>query len=171
MALTLGVFEGRAAFVDALRETLLQACAIDGGGARELFCLDASFEGWPLSEPAVLDALSAWARQPGRRLHLLALQYEDLRRAQPRFVRWRTTFDHCVEARSYEPEAMAGRTQLAAFLVAAGGAQQRSVRLLDAQTWRGVASELPADALRSREIFDAVTQRSTLSFPSTTFGL
>ena len=170
MGATLGVFEGRAAFIGALRETLLQACAIDGSGARELFCLDPSFEAWPLSDPAVLDALSAWARQPGRRLHLLALQYEDLRRAHPRFVRWRMTFDHCVEARSHEPEAF-GRARLAAFLVASGGVRLPTVHLLDAQTWRGVASELPGDAIRSREIFDAVAQRSSLSFPSTTFGL
>ncbi len=169
MSLQTGVFEGRSAFVDTVREALLRACA-PSGGARELFCLDMNFTHWPLSEPSVLEALSAWARLPGRRLHLMALDYEDLRRLHPRFVRWRVLFDHCVDARICTPED-AGRTGLTATLVLAGADKPISIRLFDTQKWRGSASELPGDALRTREIFDALTQRSGPSFSSTTFGL
>ncbi|WP_077036260.1 hypothetical protein [Pelomonas sp. KK5] len=160
-------FEGRSSYEEALRQGLLAACST----AREMAWLDVDFAPWPLSDTVVLDALAAWARQPGRRLRMLALDYEELRRRHPRFVRWRMLFDHVTEARAVEPEA-AGRSPFRAALMAQGGsAPPLTIRLLDDQQWRGVASELPQDSIRVRETFDALAQRSTLSFPSTTFGL
>ncbi|MDN3921891.1 hypothetical protein [Roseateles violae] len=160
-----GLFEGYVAYGEALRETLLQACA---SGCREQFWIDAGFVDWPLSEPALLEALSSWARLPGRRLHLLALDYEDLRRRHPRFVQWRAAFGHCVEARAYEPQS--GGAGLAAALFTGGGALL-SLRLFDAQQWRGSVSREASDGLRTREWFDALAQRSSESFAATTLGL
>jgi hypothetical protein len=161
-----GVFEGHGDYVDALRQAILAACAQD---SRELFWLDASFVDWPLSEPAVLDALTMWVRS-SRRLHLLALQYDDLCRRHPRFVQWRTRFSHCISARAYEPEA-GGREGLAAAMFNVGGESSVSLRLFDVQQWRGACSLELADTLRTREWFDALTQRSSESFAATTLGL
>jgi hypothetical protein len=161
-----GIFEGRVAYGEALRTTLLALCQ---QGSREIFCVAPSFVDWPWSDPAVLDALTAWGRR-GRTLHLMAHQYEDLRRRHPRFVQWRTTFDHCVDAREHEPEGEEGRGPEAA-LFAEGGEQQRSLRLLESVLARGVLSAQPAVSLRLRQWFDALAQRSEPAFPASTLGL
>lgn len=167
-----GLFLGRADYVNALREAVLLACA---EGARDIYLFDERFVDWPLSEPAVLAALTGWARgaSGARRLHLLAAHYEDLRRRHPRFVQWRGQWGHCVDARAYEPDALAGagRPALAAALLALGGERPISVRLFDAEQARGAVSFTPADALRTKEWFDALTQRSCESFASSTLGL
>jgi len=164
-----GIFEGRAAYADALRQALLTSCA---QGSREIFCFDASFVDWPLSEPAVLEALTQWVGR-ARRLHLMAWQYEDLRRRHPRFVQWRTRFDHCIEARACEPEGGGdfGNRGLAAALFTGGGEAAVSLRLFDDQQWRGALSLDAADVLRTREWFDAISQRSSPAFAATTLGL
>jgi hypothetical protein len=161
-----GVFQGREQFDARLRDALLLACA---DACRELFCFDSSFADWPLADPELLTALTAWAR-PGRRLHLLAAQYDDLTLRQPRFVQWRARFGHCVEARAYEAELGAGRP-LAATFFGLGAAQPVCLRLFDAGHWRGAVSRLPADTLLARECFDAMAQRSCESFAATTLGL
>lgn len=163
------IIEGRGEFVAALREILLQACAEN---CRELYWLDASFVDWPLSDPELLAALTAWARPP-RRLHLLAAQYEDLRLRHPRFVQWRVQWGHCVQARAFEADvaAGAGKPALAAAVLASGGERPLSLRLFEGPAWRAAVSTMPADALRTREWFDALAQRSSESFAVTTLGL
>ena len=165
-----GIFEGRAAYADALRETLLGLCA---QGCREIFCVDASFVDWPWSDRAVLDALSQWAGR-GRTLRLMALQYEDARRRHPRFVQWRTTFDHCVDAREHEPEPEGKGAPAAALFGArdgAGAEPYRSVRLLNTELARGVISVQAGDRLRLEQWFDALAQRYEPAFPASTLGL
>ncbi|MEJ6004543.1 hypothetical protein WG899_03215 [Paucibacter sp. AS339] len=183
-ALQAGKFEGRGEFVAALRHALLQACTEEWP---ELFCLDASFVDWPWSDAEVLEALKRWARA-GRRLHLLAEQFEEVRRRHPRFVQWRSTWGHCVQALAYGPEALAAvgpggpaalfftRQKLAVskegvLEPAAGSEPALSVRLHDKQLWRGAVSMNAVDTLRSAEYFDALAQRCCESFASTTLGL
>jgi hypothetical protein len=166
------LFIGRLDYQGALRETLLAACV---GNSRELIWVDASeepFVDWPLSEAPVLDALTAWVR-PGRRLHLLAAQYDSLARRHPRFVRWRGTWSHAIDARAFDAEAATatGRANLAAILLGQGGSASFSLRLFDTLQWRGAQSVEAADALRAREWFDALAQRSCESFAVTTLGL
>lgn len=177
-------FQGRSDFAAALKQVLLQACAEDWP---DLYCLDASFVEWPWSETEVLSALKQWAK-PTRKLHLLAEQYEDLRRCHPRFVQWRATWGHCVQAQAYGAEALAAvgpGGPAALFFARKGLAKQASarsaqplvaelalcVRLHDKQLWRGAVSMNAGDALRSAEYFDALAQRSCESFASTTLGL
>ena len=175
-------FEGRAAFTEALRQALLQACA---EGRRDLFCLDADFVAWPWSDAELLAALTDWARPP-RRLHLLAWQFDDLRRSHPRFVQWRTTWGHCVLARACPPDggtvgALLGAAPAQVALGLASGflagtvaqavVSPLSVRLFDKQAWRGAVSLQSRDAVRMREQFDALAQRSNESFAATTLGL
>jgi len=159
-------FAGRADFQRLMAETLAWAAA---QGIRELHAWDATFVDWPLSDAAVLASLTAWAKT-GRQLHLLALQYDDVVRRHPRFVRWRRDFAHCVTARAVEPELrLDGAPE--SLLVAVGLDASLSLRLFDRHLWRGELSRDPADRVRGLEWIDAVAQRSSDSFAPTTLGL
>lgn len=159
-------FAGRAEFQRLVVETLAWAAA---QGCRELHAWDASFVDWPLSDAAALAALTDWAGH-GRQLHLLALQYDDIVRRHPRFVRWRRDYAHCVTARAVEPEL---RLEAApeSLLLAVGPESTLSLRLFDHHLWRGELSLDPAQRLRGLEWFDALAQRSSDSFAPTTLGL
>lgn len=65
-------------------------------GVRELTFCDPHFGFWPLSQDRVLTSLTAFLKVPGRRLTLLAQDYEHLRRRHPKFVRWRQVWGHVV---------------------------------------------------------------------------
>jgi len=162
-----GIFTGREAFVGALREGLTLA---EQQGARELCWLDADFVHWPLSEPAVLELLTRWAR-PHRRLRMLAPQFDSLQLRHPRFVQWRRNWSHVIAAGAFEPELLSG-AELSALMLAPGAA---CVRLFDAELWRGAISAPTAgvrsDELLSRQWFDAIEQRSSESFAASTLGL
>lgn len=159
-------FAGRADFQRLLVETLAWAAE---QGLRELHAWDASFVDWPLSDAAALAALTAWAG-PGRQLHLLALQYDDIVRRHPRFVRWRRDYAHCVTARAVEPEL---RLEAApeSLLLAVGPQACLSLRLFDRHLWRGELSLDTAQRQRGLEWFDALAQRSSDAFAPTTLGL
>lgn len=159
-------FAGRAEFQRLVLEVLAAAPVL---GLRELHAWDASFADWPLSDAAALAALTAWAG-PGRQLHLLALQYDDVGWRHPRFVRWRRDYAHCVTARAVEPEL---RLEAApeSLLLAVGGETSVCLRLFDRRLWRGELSLDTAERLRGLEWFDALAQRSTESFAPTTLGL
>ena len=162
-----GFFNGRAACATALRECIVKATA---KGCREMFWMDASFVDWPLSDAGVLQALMAWARPP-RYLHLLALDFQALSLRHPRFVAWRATYGHCVQARAVDTELAAMFTSGAPAALMLASPSPLSLRLFDTQSWRGAVSSDPLDALRARERFDAMAQRSSESFAATTLGL
>jgi len=159
-------FSGRQEFQAAVRDLIQWAAA---EGCRTIHAWDASFVDWPLSDLAVLDALMAWAR-PGRHLQLLALDYEDLARRHPRFVRWRRDFGHCVQARAIDPDVRLDASPQA-LLLAVTADEKRSLRLLEGPFWRGEISDESTRFQRGIEWFDAVAQRSSDSFASTTLGL
>lgn len=159
-------FSARADFQRLVVESLQWA---DAQGCRELHAWDASFADWPLSDANLLSALTRWARQ-GRQLHLLALQYDDVARRHPRFVRWRRDFAHCVTARAVEPDlSVDGAAQ--SLLLAVGANGPLSLRLFDRHLWRGELSLDAGERLRGLEWFDALAQRSSESFAPTTLGL
>lgn len=159
-------FAGRADFQGLVIESFAWAAE---QGCRELHAWDASYVDWPLSDAQALAALATWAR-PARQLHLLALQYDDIVRRHPRFVRWRRDYAHCVTARAVEPEV---RLESApeSLLLAAGADVTLTLRLFDRHLWRGEVSLDVAQRLRGLEWFDALAQRSSDSFAPTTLGL
>lgn len=159
-------FAGRAEFQRLLVEALAWAAE---QGCRELHAWDASFVDWPLSDAQALAALATWARH-GRQLHLLALQYDDIVRRHPRFVRWRRDYAHCVTARAVEPELRLEAVP-ESLLLAVGAESTRTLRLFDRHLWRGEVSLDAAQRLRGLEWFDALAQRSSESFAPTTLGL
>ena len=74
------------------------ATAAQEGWSRILLC-DTDFADWPLGDREVVAALNAWSAR-GRSLHLLARDYSVLRQTHPRFVQWRITWSHLVEAQA-----------------------------------------------------------------------
>lgn len=164
MELTDQRFESRAEVQALLREVLVQAAERAG---RELCWLDTDFSAWPLSDAAVQDSLRRWAL-PHRRLHLLAADYEPLRRAHPSFVRWRQLHDHIIDARAYQPEDLNGhQAQPQGLLLAPGW--------LVLKLWNPSRASLSVgktpEEVAAREWFDAIEQRSSASFASSTLGL
>lgn len=159
-------FAGRADWQQRLTEALTWGCS---QGVRDWHAWDASFADWPLSDPDLLAVLTAWAR-PGRRLHLLAQQYDELVRRHPRFVRWRRDYAHCVVARAVDPDVrLEGAPEC--LLLGRSVDARLSLRLLDRHLWRGDVSLDAGECQRGLEWFDAVAQRSGESFAPTTLGL
>ena len=90
-----GQFEGRPAFAALVRQAFAAAAA---QGWREIILVDATFEDWPLGERAVAQSLNDWATS-GRKLTMLAQNYDEVIRRHARFVTWRRTWSHIVDCR------------------------------------------------------------------------
>lgn len=152
--------ETRSEFVDLLRDTLMTALR---GGAAEIVMADVDFRDWPLNEPALVDAFTLWTR-PHHRLRLVALDFDGVMQRQARFVQWRRTYDHLVQAAS--PEDVASSDFPCMLLT-----PQVVVEVLDRPTWRARASADPLDLERCRHQLDALLQRSVPAFAASTLGL
>lgn len=90
-----GRFLGRLAFEEIILNAFQHAAS---EGWAEMILSDTDFSDWPLNQNAVIESLTAWAAS-GRTLTLLANQYDEVHRYQPRFTVWRRTWGHLVEAR------------------------------------------------------------------------
>lgn len=90
-----GRFGGRTEFAELVRAALVRAA---DEGWREMIWCDADFDDWPLGESAVTSALQSWGHT-GRKLTMLAKNYDVLVRRHARFVTWRQKFSHLVECR------------------------------------------------------------------------
>ena len=152
----------RADFVAAVHWGFEQAIA---GGALRIVCVDPDFAEWPFDDVVVLQRLTDWLKQPGRRLVLLARRYDELPRRQPRFVAWRRLWAHAIEA--WSPQD-GDAVELPTLLF---DDQRVSVQLIDDTHWRGRA-EIDARVARLwGERIDAVLQRSEASFAANALGL
>lgn len=154
-------FSGPVALRAALLSGLMHATQ---AGAPRIELVDADFAGWPLDDTALLSSLTQWARGPQRRLAMLAHQFDDVPRRQPRFTVWRRQFAHVLECRA-APDV--DRSEFPTLLLAgaiglmAGAGPRFAGRWLDEdadrRTWRGVV--------------EAITQRSEAAFPAHPLGL
>lgn len=151
----------RGEFREALRDGFAQAAA---AGCRELFISDVNFSDWPLSEIEVVESLSRWA-YAHRKLTVLAQNFDDVQRRHPRWVTWRRRWAHAVSCKSFS-EVEPGK--MPSMLLAPGLV---TVRLFDADTYRASVSGEVDDAVRARELLDALLQQSVDAFPATTLGL
>lgn len=154
--------DGRDSFAAAVRWGFEQAFA---GDARCITCVDANFEHWPLDEPLLLQALTAWLRRPQRRLVLLAASYAEVPQRLPRFTAWRRDWAHAIQALQPPQEWAA---DLPTLLL---DDRHMAVHLIDPVHWRGRASLDVRARVLWQERIDAVLQRSEPAFAVTTLGL
>ena len=153
-------FEGREAFRQLVRDAL--ACAAREGW-RELILSDATFEDWPLGERAVIESLQGWAGG-GRHLTLLAKSYDDVVRRHARFVTWRRTWSHVIEARGC---ADADALSLPSLLWSPAWVLERR----DLERSTGYCGSEPERRVALRESLNEWLQKSTPAFPASTLGL
>jgi len=155
-----GRFAGREAFRQLVRDAL--ACAARDGW-HEIILSDASFEDWPLGERAVAQALSDWS-QSGRRCILLARRYDEVVRQHARFVTWRKTWSHLIEARGCPS---ADELDFPSAIWSPHWVMQR----LDIERSNGVSGGEPRRRLLLHELLDEWLQKSSPTFPAVTLGL
>lgn len=155
-----GRFAGRLAFADRVRLALFTAAR---QGWSSLLLSDPDFADWPLGERPVIEALNAWAGR-GRQLQLLARDYTSLRLQHPRFVQWRVTWSHLVEAQQCAGTA-------AADLPSAIWSPVWAMERADLPRCTGRSGADPALRVALRERLDRVWQQGAPGFPATTLGL
>jgi hypothetical protein len=165
-----GVHQGRQVCGDLLRQALLGLAPTATGGAlplagtRLLWLADPDFADWPLDEPAVLSALSAWLRQGGRQLRLAGEHFDTTARLHPRLARWRRDWTHAIEI--VAPSEGALPPDLRGLLAA-----PLWLQWLDAPDWRIRCS---TDVVHARAIQAQIAdflQRCEPAWPATTLGL
>lgn len=159
-ALPSGRFEGREAFRQLVRDALATAAR---EGWREIILCDSDFADWPLGEREVTQSLLDWSRT-GRRCTLLARKYDVVVRQHARFVSWRKTWTHIIEARAC---SSADPLELPSAIWSPGWVMQR----LDPARCNGVSGAEPERRLLLRESLGIWLAKSAPSFPSVTLGL
>ena len=159
-ALPAGRFTGRVDFQQLVRDALARAAQ---EGWREMILSDPDFADWPLGERAVAESLGAWSAS-GRRCTLLACRYDELAIRHARFVSWRRTWSHIVEARAC---TAADPLEFPSAIWSPGWVMQR----LDPQRCNGVSGAEPERRLLLKENLQAWIAKSSASFPATTLGL
>ncbi|HSV45781.1 MAG TPA: hypothetical protein VLJ58_08335 [Ramlibacter sp.] len=155
-----GRFAGREDFRQLVRDALSSAAR---EGWSQIILCDASFEDWPLGERAVAQALQEWSAS-GRRCTLLARRYDEVVRGHARFVTWRRTWSHIIEARGC---SSADPLELPSAIWSPGWVMQR----LDPQRCSGFCGSEPERRLALRENLNEWLARSSPAFPATTLGL
>ncbi len=159
-ALPSGRFAGREAFQQLVRDALARAAH---EGWREIILCDADFEDWPLGERAVAQSLQDWSNA-GRRCTLLARRYDAVARRHARFVSWRRTWSHIIEARAC---ASADPLDFPSAIWSPGWAMQR----IDPERCNGISGSEPERRVLLRENLKEWLLKSSPAFPATALGL
>lgn len=155
-----GRFDGRLAWSHLLHQALDLALR---DRVHHLIWCDPDFVDWPLGERAFNDKLHAWAHAGGQ-LSLLALDYRRLVQRHARFVQWRTTWLHRVEARAAPRELQEGFPTLVCH---SGWGAQRTATSQPAV----LAFTEPARVQGLVLQWQTLWERSSTAFPATTLGL
>lgn len=158
--LPLGRFEGRVEFSELVRRSFVMAAE---QGWREIIVCDSTFEDWPLGERSVAQALNDWA-QTGRKLTMLARNYDAVMRRHARFVTWRRTWSHLIECRS---SGAVSAGDLPSALWSPVWVFER----LDLARSIGMSGTDAARRLSLRERLAEKLQKSSPAFAATTLGI
>lgn len=159
-ALPSGRFAGRGAFQQLVRDALARAAH---EGWREIILCDSDFEDWPLGERAVAQSLQDWSHT-GRRCTLLARSYDSVARRHARFVSWRRTWSHIIEARAC---ASADPLDIPSAIWSPGWVMQR----IDPERCNGFSGSEPERRVLLRENLKEWLLKSSPSFPANALGL
>jgi hypothetical protein len=155
-----GRFAGREAFAQLVRDAL--ACAAREGW-REIILSDADFADWPLGERAVAQSLQDWSAT-GRQCILLAKRFDEVARRHARFVTWRRTWSHIVDARACPS---ADPLELPSAIWSPAWVMQR----VDPERCAGFSGREAERRVLLREGLNAWLGKSSPSFPASTLGL
>ncbi len=155
-----GRFSGPTEFAALIRRAF-EVAAVEGW--REIILSDRSFEDWPLGERAVSQSLHEWSRS-GRKLTMMAKNYDELIRRHARFVTWRRTWAHIIDCRS---NTSMSADDFPSALWSPAWVCQR----LDLDRCTGVSGVEPARRVLLRERLDECLRRSSPAFPATTLGI
>lgn len=155
-----GVFAGREVFRQMVRDAFSSAAR---DGWHEMLICDPTFEDWPLRELSVVSSLHAWAKN-GRKLTMLATNFDGVARNQPRFVAFRKTWSHIIECRRC-------RTLVLLDFPSAIWSRNWVMQRVDLVRSAGVSGPEAARRVRLKEILDEKIRASILGFPATTLGL
>ncbi len=155
-----GRFSGPTEFAELIRLALATAAA---QGWREIILSDGGFEDWPLGERAVAQSLHDWSRS-GRKLTMLARNYDEVVRRHARFVTWRRSWAHIIECRG---NASVSADDFPSALWSPGWVFQR----LDLARCTGIAGPEAARRVALKERLDECLRRSSPAFPATTLGI
>lgn len=158
--LAAGRFAGRDAFAQRVRDALATAAR---QGWRELILCDARFGDWPLHERQVVDSLQAWSHA-GRSCTILATGYDTVIRQHARFVNWRRTWSHIIDAR------VCRQIDPANFPTVLWSPHW-TLQLLDPVRSAGVCGSEPERIVQHRELLQELMLVSGPGFPATTLGL
>lgn len=155
-----GRFSGPVAFSALIRLAFATAAA---RGWREIILSDSHFEDWPLGERAVAQSLNDWSRS-GRKLTMVARNYDEVVRRHARFVTWRRTWAHIVECRK--------NTHVSGDDWPSGlWSPVWVVQRLDLARCTGIAGSEPARRVLFKERLDECLRKSSPGFPATTLGI
>ncbi len=155
-----GPFHGREAFQQLVRDALAAAAR---EGWREIVLSDPDFADWPLYEREVAQSLQDWS-EAGRKCILLARRYDDVVRRHARFVTWRKTWSHIVDARGCPS---ADPLELPSAIWTPAWAMERR----DLQRCAGYSGAEPDRRILLREKLNEWLVKSTPAFPASTLGL
>ena len=155
-----GRFGGPTAFAELIRLAFAVAAA---RGWREIVLSDRSFEDWPLGERVVAQALNDWSRS-GRKLTILARNYDEVLRRHARFVTWRRTWAHIIDCRS---NVSVSADDFPSAFWSPSWVLQR----LDLTRCTGVTGSEAARRVALKERLDECLRKSSPSFPATMLGL
>lgn len=155
-----GSFSGRSDFAELVRQAFAVAAA---RGWREIILSDPDFADWPLGERVLAQALGDWSKT-GRKLTILARNYDEVLRKHARFVTWRRSWAHIVECRS---SAEAGADSMPSAFWSADWVFER----IDVQRCNGVAGSEAGRRVALKERLNERLLNSSPAFASTTLGL
>ncbi len=159
-ALPQGRFEGSTEFAALIRLAFATAAL---QGWREIIICDSTFEDWPLGERAVAQSLNDWSKS-GRKLTMLAKNYNEVMRRHARFVTWRRTWSHIIECRgnsAISPDDMPSALWSPSWVF------QR----LDLARSTGVSGAEVARRVALKERLNECLKLSSPAFAATTLGL
>jgi hypothetical protein len=158
--LPMGRFTGREAFEACIRLSIAHAAH---AGWKTLYWMDTDFADWPLGERGVEAALQDWS-QTGRRIVLMAKQFDTLMARHHRFVMWRRQWAHiieCWQCTSADPLAFPSG------IIAPGWALHR----VDREHGVCIAFTEPSRILGLQELRNEWQRKCSPGFPATLLGL
>lgn len=156
-----GRFEGRAAFDNHVLHFLQRAA---DERWPELIVADPNFADWPWGTRAAIDLLQRWARH-GRLMTVLAYRFDALPRRHPRWMQWRTVWDHKLQCRLLQARDVS-------LVPSVLWSPQWVVERLDVKRCIGVASaECAAIVPRGEMLQEWIRHQSAPALPASVLGL